>query len=197
VKATFKKVWTYEDYLKLDDEKRYEIIEGEIYVAPAPSTLHQAVLMTLYKMMDKAIGDSGIIFVAPVDVVLSEKDVVQPDIVVITNERKEIIKEKGIFGPPDLAVEIVSSSSFTIVSSSSFTKDTEIKRQLYAKYSVKEYWIIFPKEEFLEILMLKGGEYTLLTSSDTAQKLCSSVFKDLCVDANELFRNAKSLIGGR
>ena len=182
MKIAEKRVWTYKDYLKIRDDKRYEIIEGEIQVAPAPTTLHQAVLMTLYKMMDGNLKD-GIILIAPVDVVLSEKNVVQPDIVVVSKERKDIIEERGIFGSPDLVVEIVSPGSFE--------RDTEIKRELYARHGIEEYWIVFPKEELVEVLALSEDRYTLLVSSERSEKICSHVFKGLCIDSKELFENAK------
>jgi len=105
---------------------------------------------------------------------------------IISKSRKEMIKERGIFGSPDLVVEIISKGSLS--------RDLEIKRKLYAEYEIKEYWIVFPKEEFIEIFSLEGTEYVLYKSSDDSKMLCSKVFKNLCVDVEKLFKSVKKIM---
>src|SRR5690606_4631758 len=98
--------FTYDDYLTLgyDDQRRYEIIEGEIFVAPSPSVRHQLVTQRIgYALLQHVSQhDLGIVFQAPLDVILSDTNVVQPDILYIENRRLGIIKDAFIAGPPDL-----------------------------------------------------------------------------------------------
>ncbi|RME11883.1 MAG: Uma2 family endonuclease, partial [Aquificota bacterium] len=102
--AIKEKPWTYQDYLQLGDEKRYEIIEGELLEMPAPSIRHQKVLWNLtglfrdYHTKTK----SGLFLFAPVDVVLSETEVVQPDLIYISEDRLSIVKERAVEGVPDM-----------------------------------------------------------------------------------------------
>lgn len=141
--------FTYQDYLLTSDDKRYELIEGELLMAPAPDTKHQSISGRLFTRLDRIIsrGRLGYLFSAPCDVVLSDEDVVQPDIFFISSERRGIIGEKNIQGPPDLVIEILSSKTLE--------RDRIIKRKLYAKFGVMEYWIVDPKGETVEVCRLK------------------------------------------
>jgi Uma2 family endonuclease len=105
---------TYEDYLLLpEDGRRYEILDGELYVNASPLRKHQAVLRDLVFRIGAYLEEHpiGTVYFAPFDVVLSEHDVVQPDLLFISNEREQIITHKNVSGAPDLAVEILSESS--------------------------------------------------------------------------------------
>lgn len=137
--------FNYDDYLLLpDDGKRYEIIEGELFMAPAPSMKHQYDLFELGVRIREFVKKKklGIVFLAPCDVILLNTNIVQPDIVFVSKENREIITEKNIQGAPDLAVEITSSSTAE--------RDLVLKKKLYAKFGVKEYWIAFVKEQKVE-----------------------------------------------
>jgi len=137
---------TYDDYVLMpDDGRRHEIIDGEHYVTLSPVTKHQLVSRNLeYLLIDFLRGHPlGEIFDAPYDVVFSETDVVQPDIVYVSNDRKGIITEKNIRGVPDLVVEILSEST---------RKTDEItKRKLYERFGVVEYWIADPVLDTIKV----------------------------------------------
>lgn len=145
--------FTHQDYLGLpDDGKRYQIIEGELYVIPAPIPYHQMVSKNIERILyDFTKKQGGRVLRAPCDVVLINTDVVQLDVFFIRQERLNIIKEKNIQGPPDLVVEILSSYSEKI--------DKISKTKLYARFGVKEYWIVNPEKKEVTVLRLKGEGY--------------------------------------
>ena len=130
------KRWTYEEYYRLDDDQRYEIIDGNLLMAPAPDTWHQSWARNLFRIVDayvqrKKIGE---VFFAPLDVVLNQENTVQPDLVFISSANLNLLQRRGIFGTPDLMVEMVSVFSVR--------RDRYDKKDLYARFGVKEYWII-------------------------------------------------------
>ena len=144
--------FTYEDYLLFpEDGRRHELIAGDHYVTPSPRTKHQKVsgslLVSLGTHLQKSKG--GQVLAAPMDVVLSDLDVVQPDLLFISQARSSILTEKNIQGAPDLLVEILSDS----------TRKTDeiIKRKLYEQHRVSEYWIIDPE---LETVKVRSEEHT-------------------------------------
>ena len=109
---------TYQDYVALpDDGKRYEIHDGELSVTPAPSSLHQIVLFRLAKVLDAHVTarDRGLIMVAPLDVILSDKSsettILRPDIIYLDSDRLAALHMRGVEGAPTLAVEILSPST--------------------------------------------------------------------------------------
>ena len=179
--AVKEKVWTYKDYLSLEEEKRYEIIDGELLEMPAPSLKHQKVIWNLAYVFRRyqEKKDCGDFYLAPVDVVLSEEHVVQPDLVFVSKDRLSIARDRGIFGSPDLVVEVVSPSTFK--------RDTEDKRKLYAKYGVKEYWLVFPEERVVEVLTLEGNEYEVFSYAFESGKVCSKLLEDFCLNLEEIF----------
>jgi Uma2 family endonuclease len=141
--------FTYHDYQLLPDDKRYEILDGDLVVVPSPNTEHQEILGSLYSALLIHVRQYqlGRVFCAPYDVVLSDENVVQPDIVFVSNERKGIIGTENIQGTPDLVVEILSPGTRS--------RDLEVKRKIYAKYGVREYWIVDPGEKAVEVLVLE------------------------------------------
>jgi len=143
---------TYEDYRALpDDGRRYELLEGEIQVAPAPSTRHQLISRNLEFLLHAHARERrlGEVMDAPVDVILDRGTVVQPDLLFVSSARLGIISERGIEGAPDLAVEILSESTQAI--------DRGAKRQLYARYGVLHYWIVDPASRSLAEHVLSGS----------------------------------------
>lgn len=138
-------VLTYEDYLHFpNDGRRYEILEGEVYVSPAPTTKHQTVVGNVFARLLEFVKRKklGRVFVAPTDVVLSRTNVVQPDVLFLSNERLSLLTERNVQGAPDLIVEVL--SEFTE------EQDRTLKPQIYARHGVKEYWLIDPDRETLE-----------------------------------------------
>jgi Uma2 family endonuclease len=174
------KRWTYEEYYRLADDQRYEIIDGNLLMAPAPDTWHQSwlneinLLVTYYVKQKKL----GRVFIAPVDVVLDEENTVQPDLVFVAAANTGIIQRRAIFGTPDLLIELVSPSSVR--------RDRYDKKELYARFGVKEYWIGDPANKSLEILTLKEGRYELHCAAEIQGQLTSLVLAGLEFDLTEI-----------
>ena len=180
------KNFTYDDYLKINDDKRYEVIEGELIMNAAPSSKHQIIINNLGYFITDFVkkSDLGQVIYSPYDVILDTNIVVQPDILYISKENSKNIKKRGFFGSPDLVVEIVSPSSLK--------RDTEDKRNIYKKYGIKEYWIIFPNEEIIEILELEEGVYKVFNYASTEdldkeQKVKSKVLDSLKIELKDIF----------
>ena len=176
------KVWTYEDYLRLGDEKRYEVINGRLEEMPAPGLEHQRIISRIILIMrgfsDE--GNLGEVLPAPFDVILSETVVVQPDIVFISNETLKDVKQGRLFGPPDLVVEVVSPSSYA--------RDRYEKFSLYEKYGVREYWIVLPRERVIEVWCLKDGKYVLHSVAVGSGEVESCVLKGFKVKVEEVLK---------
>ncbi len=174
------KRWTYKDYLKIEDDKRYEIIKGELIMVPSPSVKHQEILAKIFEILLKYIKEKklGKLFIAPLDVILSEDIVLQPDILFVSNDNLNIIKEKGIFGSPDLLIEIISPTTLKI--------DLEDKREIYEKFKVKEYWIVFPEEKAIEILYLEENKYKVIDFKAEKGKVKSKL-TGIEIDLKDIF----------
>ena len=177
-----RKVWTYKDYLRLTDDKRYELINGRLVEMPAPGFEHQEVLNTLNVLLYLFVRDKGMgkVLPAPFDVVLSDTVVVQPDILFISNENLKNIKNGRLFGSPDLVVEIVSPSSYK--------RDRYEKFKLYEKHGVKEYWIVLPGEKVIEVWCLKDGKYVLHSVAADKGEVESCILKGLKVKVEEVIK---------
>jgi Uma2 family endonuclease len=162
---------TYDDLCLLpNDGKRYEIIEGELFVTPAPRVLHQiAVSWLLYELMSftqrKGLGR---VLVAPVDIVFSDFDVVEPDIVYISKARASVLTEKNVQGAPDLAVEVLSETTEKI--------DRTTMLKLYGRVGVQEYWIIDPRGPSAEIYRRGPGGLDMAAKLTAADALTSPLF---------------------
>lgn len=140
------------DYRLLPEEKRYEIIEGELLVRPTPPIRHQMVLVgLLYRLYPAMEGERlGTLLIGPVAVVLEYESVVEPDILFVSTARQEILRSDGaIHGAPDLVVEILSPSTAK--------RDQVVKRKLYQKYGVREFWIVDPEAQTIEVCALGDG----------------------------------------
>lgn len=138
-----------------NDGRRHELVEGEHIMTPAPSMKHQSVSGNLFTLFHTFAQKSklGRVFHAPFDVVFSEWDVTEPDIVYISQARLKILTPDNVRGAPDLIVEILSPSSDAM--------DRKVKFKLYEKYGVREYWIIDPGNESVDIFILGANGYTL------------------------------------
>ena len=176
------KVLTYEDYLRLDDDKRYELINGRLEEMPAPGFEHQMISKAIVVALDHFVSDrnKGVVVYAPFDVILSETVVVQPDILFISNDGLKNIKNDRLFGPPDLVVEIVSPTSYA--------KDRYEKFRLYEKYRVREYWVVLPREKVIEVWCLKEGRYILHSVAAGSGEVESCVLKGLKVKVEEVLK---------
>ncbi len=145
------KKFSYQDYLTWPDDKRWEIINGDAYdMGPAPAVNHQNIVLNLATFFrQKLKGKPCRPFVAPTDVVLSEHDVVQPDVFVVCDSKK--ITEANIQGPPDLVVEVLSPSTSL--------KDKREKKALYERHGVREYILIDPLGLYAERSTLVNGSF--------------------------------------
>ena len=174
---------TYADFLKLpDDGKRYEIIDGELYVSPAPSTKHQRTTLRLSMAVDSHVRPRrlGEVFIAPYDVVLANDAIVEPDIVYVNRARRRIVTDANVQGPPDLVVEVISPSSTK--------RDQETKRDLYAKYGVRFYWLAHPIEEWVRAYELGAdGFYELVAEAHKDEPFSAPPFPDLTIQLSELW----------
>ncbi|MFN7813048.1 MAG: Uma2 family endonuclease [Planctomycetia bacterium] len=152
-----------------DDGRRHEIIDGDHYMTPAPSTAHQTVSKRLQHQLYTQIelAGLGLVFNAPVDVQLTDHDIVQPDLVVVLAARTRMITPTKINGVPDLIVEILSPSTAA--------NDTSLKKQLYARTGVGEYWIADPDNQRLEQYRLVDGGYRLEPATDPVAAFSGSL----------------------
>ncbi len=175
--------FTYDDYLVWDigNDKRYELIGGEFFMAPAPNTWHQSVSRDIEFKIACFLENSrlGKVFYAPYDVVLSNEDVVQPDIIFVSKENRHIITQDNIKGSPDLLIEIISKNSAQ--------RDRIIKRRLYEKYGVHEYWLVDMDKKEIEVLVLTKGTYEIYAVFQSQDTLSSVVLKELHFKVEEVF----------
>lgn len=175
------KKYTYEDYCKISDDKRYELIHGELLMTPSPITNHQRISRRLEFILEKFITEKkpGELFDAPYDVYFDEENVVQPDLLFISKDRLHIIGEKNVQGAPDLVIEIISENSAY--------RDMVLKKKLYAKFGVKEYWIVIPEGEEIEIYTLKDNTYQLYKAYGKDSILESPLLKGLKIGLMDIF----------
>lgn len=147
---------TYRDYAALPDNgQRYEIHDGELSVTPAPSPQHQRCAANVFRILDTHVRTHGLgeVLFAPLDVILSDTSVVQPDLVYLASDRLGAVSGRGIEGPPTLAIEILSSSTAAI--------DRDIKHRLYAHHRVPFLWLVDPNARVIEAYRLQVDRYAL------------------------------------
>lgn len=176
-------LYTYRDYRSLpDDGRRYELMTGDLFVTPAPSSFHQTVSRRLQHALMTQLEDTdlALVFDAPIDVILSDNDVVQPDLAIVSAARRDLVSQRGIEGPPDIVVEILSPSTRD--------RDMHIKRSIYARFGVGEYWIIDPSVGSIEQLTLSAGGYDVHRRFDRASTLASPAFAEISVPLAAVFR---------
>lgn len=179
--------YTYADYLTWQFQERLELIKGKIFrMSPAPNTMHQKVSWKLSMELGNFFSNTPCqAFSAPFDVRLYKKakddkqitTVVQPDICVICDESK--LDERGCLGSPDLIVEILSPGNSK--------KEMRNKYDLYEENGVKEYWVVFPHEQVLQIYVLKEGKYTALRPLVPGDPVTSLLWKDMAFDVGRIF----------
>jgi Uma2 family endonuclease len=168
--------WT--DYQSWDDDTRWEIIDGRAYAMSAPRVSHQMVLGELYALLHAHFrGRRCRVFLSPIDVRLSEHDVVQPDLIVVCDRTQ--ITDTHIEGPPELVVEILSPSTQR--------HDRVRKLYLYARFGVKEYWIFQPHPALAEVLLLDGASYRIAGAYTDSDRLVSLLFPELTLSLDEVF----------
>lgn len=176
-------VLTYADLQGMpEDGRRYEILEGELCVTPAPTTHHQRVSRNLEFVLHAYVTQHqlGEVFDAPIDVVLDQHTVVEPDLVFVATARLAIIRERAIEGAPDLLVEIASPSTQA--------RDRGAKQQSYARYGVAHYWRVDPTALTLTELVLEQGNYRLRGTFRSPEAFRSELFPELAIDLATVLR---------
>ena len=175
---------TYEDYLLFpDDGKRHEVIDGDHYVTPAPKTKHQKVSFNLTVAMGSFVKQQGLglVLAAPSDVILSDENVVQPDLLFVSTARASIVTEDNIRGAPDLVVEIISETTRK--------KDEVTKRKLYERFGVQEYWVVDPELETVKIFRRaqQGYSRAVELSKEANDILTTKLLAGLNLALTEIF----------
>ena len=173
--------WTFDDYMLLGDDKQYEIHEGGLIMAPAPSVEHQGITFKLARLLHDHVARIrlGEIIISPCDVILSDTDIFQPDILFIKKGNYDTIKEGKIFGPPDLVIEVLSPSTADI--------DMNRKRMLYGKYGVPEYWIVSPEMKTVMLFTNEDGKMKLLKEFCDDEKIESNILGEMDFPISEIF----------
>ena len=156
-----------------DDGRRYELYDGEVYVIPSPLLIHQMVAARLYDALrDYVRTHGGIVLFAPLDIVLTEHDVVQPDLLLFTRDREHLLALRKVTRvPPDLAVEILSPSTAR--------NDRGRKRQLLARHGVREYWLVDPDAVAIEVYSQTERQLVLASTATGANTVQSPLLPGL------------------
>ncbi|KWT78293.1 Uma2 family endonuclease [Candidatus Magnetominusculus xianensis] len=160
-----------------------EIINGEEVVSPSPFSKHQRIVMKLIIAINRHIEAKGLgeLYVSPLDVILEEGlNRLQPDILFIRKENTTIIQD-WIRGVPDMLCEIVSQGSFRW--------DTNVKKEIYEKYGVPEYWIIIPELKIFEVFTIEEGKYKLYSYAEGEGVVTSRVIEGLDVNIKDIFED--------
>ncbi|MFB9276470.1 Uma2 family endonuclease [Cohnella cellulosilytica] len=174
---------TYEAYAEMpDDGQRYEVLEGELeLMSPAPSTVHQVIGSALHLHV-QGCASEYFILIAPLDVILSRTNVVQPDLIMVHRSRADIVTMRGVEGAPDLVVEVLSPWLHK--------RDRERKLNIYAKHGVPEYWIIDPAAQTLERFELNGElQYELRELCENDDRISSDKLPCVSFPVGELFKD--------
>ena len=172
---------TYADYMKTPDDERYELLNGELIMSPSPREIHQYISGNLYLVLGAFVRERslGRGYFSPFDVVLSDTDVVQPDLLFVSNERAAIITADNIQGAPDLVVEILSPATAE--------RDRTIKLDLYAQHGVKEYWIVDPDDKTITVLLRGESRFEVSGIYREGQSLRSPTLEGFSVALEEIF----------
>ena len=164
-----------------EDGRRYELYDGEVFVVPAPTPLHQLAILQLAGLL-KAYTQThgGFVFLSPIDIVFSEFNVLQPDLVFFVNGREHLIDlRQAIRIVPDIAIEVVSPSSVRT--------DRGKKMQAFARYGVREYWILDPEPRSVEVYGLAEAGYLLTETVSGSGAAHSTILPDFSAPLNVLF----------
>ncbi len=173
---------TYQDYANLEGDERYELLDGELILVASPNRDHQTVVMELGFQMHAFVKENnlGWVYSAPFDVLLTDTDVVQPDVMFISREREHISTPANIQGAPDLVVEVLSPSSAR--------RDWREKRDLYATHGVREYWIVDPTNRLVWVLQLRDGVLEIEQTCAEGDAAESEIIEGFSVSLAELFQ---------
>lgn len=173
---------TVEDYRLLPETgPRYQLIEGDLFMAPAPNRFHQNIALNvaviLYRYLEK--NSIGSVFMAPFDVYLDETNVVQPDVVFVS-ENNDILTDRGAEGAPDFVLEVLSPKTAHL--------DKKPKRRVYARSGVKELWIVDPDTKVIHVYFLKRNADTPAATYKATDSFTSPTFPGLRFKGSAIFK---------
>lgn len=176
---------TYDDLEYFpDDGKRREIIDGELYVTPSPNLRHQVLVGRLHVAIANYLAarpGPGRVYLSPLDVVLSPHDVVEPDLLFVGSDQLDVLTPKNIQGPPALVIEVLSPGTRKT--------DEQVKRRLFARVGVREYWLVDPELDLVKVSRREDGSFRRvaeLTAEDSGT-LMSPLLPGFSLALGELF----------
>ena len=172
---------TYKDYCATPDDERYELLNGNLMMVPAPNRKHQRILGRLYIELSRFSQEHelGEVYVAPFDVVLSDTDVVQPDLLFISRARGHTITDDNVRGAPDLVIEILSPSTAD--------RDLGYKHDLYGRHGVLEYWIVDPMAETVAVHRQGDGRLEVAGTFGLGDTLRTALLNGLQLELDDVF----------
>jgi Uma2 family endonuclease len=177
---------TYDDFLLFpDDGLRHEIIDGEHYVTPSPASRHQVLLGRLYFEIESYLRQhprTGQVFLSPLDVLFTRWDVVEPDLLYVADDQRDILTEENVQGPPALVVEILSPSTRKT--------DEQAKRHLFDRGGVREYWLVDPELDLVKVFRRQSdGSFPRVAelSREQHEVLTTPLIPGLAIGLDELF----------
>jgi Uma2 family endonuclease len=173
---------TYEDYRTAPADERYELLDGDLIMVPAPNLTHQRVQGNLYYHLRQFITEHalGELLPAPCDVVLSDTNVVQPDLLFISHDRRHLLSGgENVRGAPDLVIEILSPSTTD--------RDRGVKRELYGRHGVTEYWLVDPTAETVSIHRQEAGKLAAARRFGSEETLRSPLLSGLELYLGDIF----------
>jgi Uma2 family endonuclease len=175
------KAWTVEDYLLLGEmTTSCQLIDGDLIMSPSPSPCHQRISRRIFNSLSKFAQEGDEVFYAPIDLYIDEKNVLQPDLLFISNENKDIITNRGIEGVPDLVVEIISPSNI-------FT-DRNKKKKIYQQIGVREFWIVDPANKTFEVYSKNQEDIDIPSLFLVAEgEIRTAVLPDLTLNLKDIF----------
>jgi len=176
--------FTVKDYMSTPNDKRCQLLDGEMILAPSPTSRHQMLVLSLASVLQQFVSERflGRVRIAPLDVVLSAHDVAQPDILFVSNARSAIITEANIQGAPDLVVEILSPGTAEY--------DRGYKQALYGRHGVREYWLVDPDDSTVEVLTLVEQGLETFATYSRRQTLESLLLEGLSIELDAIFQEA-------
>ena len=169
-----------------DDGKRHELIDGEHYVTPSPNLKHQAIVANLVALLWAHLDHHpvGQVFSAPFDVVFSDFDVVEPDVLYVSHARRRaVLTLQNIQGAPDLVVEVGSPGTRR--------RDERLKHQLYERFGVSEYWVVDPDLDVVKVFRLVDGRYARAQelALEAGDVVTTPLLPDLAIPLRQVFKN--------
>lgn len=177
-----KKKYTEKDYQLLEEGAPFQLINGDLIMSPAPTSYHQILLARLFKAVDAFLeknNNQGICLFSPVDVVLNDENIVQPDLIYISAKRKPELLQARIMGAPDLVIEILSPSTALY--------DLRQKKDNYERFGVKEYLIVDPVSHNADLYVLIDEEFQLHQKQKQNGTISLTTLPGLQIDLQKLF----------